>query len=220
VTSLFRPLAQYGRSLQVVAFLGDDMQLPPFGQSEIAMHNPFSLLPKLIKAGECDENFLKHQYRMHFTIAKFLDLNVYFGRLITPLDRIMENMKIENAKSPISWINVVSRQSKSGFSTMNHGEVAAIRQVIIARKLEPSEYAVITGYDAQRNLLARGLEDIGGKERVYTVDSYQGHEAPIGKSCELCLFSSFCVCCENGKGIRLHVREDWTEKGKCYAVES
>jgi superfamily I DNA and/or RNA helicase len=144
------------------------------------MKNPFSILPKLIAQGDCDENFLKNQYRMHFTIAKFLDLNIYLGRLITPLDRIMENMRIQNERSPISWINVVAHQSKRGMSTMNHGEVDAIREVIIARKLLPNQYAVITGYDAQRGLLARGLKDIGGNERVYTVDSYQGHEAPIG----------------------------------------
>jgi superfamily I DNA and/or RNA helicase len=181
LTSLFRPLAQYGGSLKVVAFLGDDMQLPPFGQSQIeTMKNPFSILPNLIAQGDCDENFLKNQYRMHPKIANFLDLNIYRGRLITPLDRIMESMRIQNARSPISWINIVANQSKKGMSTMNHGEVAAIREVIIARKLKPVEYAIITGYDAQRGLLARGLEDIGGKERVYTVDSYQGHEAPIG----------------------------------------
>jgi superfamily I DNA and/or RNA helicase len=180
---LFRPLAQYGGSLKVVAFLGDDMQLPPFGQSQIeTMKNPFAILPKLIEQGNCDENFLKNQYRMHFTIAKFLDSNIYFGRLITPLDRIMENMRIVNARSPISWINVAGHQSKKGMSTMNYGEVDAIREVIAARNLKPNDYAVITGYDAQRGLLARGLDDIGGKERVYTVDSYQGHEAPIGIS--------------------------------------
>jgi superfamily I DNA and/or RNA helicase len=183
LTSLFRPLAQYGGSLKVVAFLGDDKQLPPFGQSQFdTLMNPFSILPKLIAQGDCDENFLMNQYRMHYTIAKFLDENMYFGRLITPLDRIMENMSIVGGRSPISWINVRSRQSMKGMSTMNQGEVDAIRNVIFERKLNPTDYAVITGYDAQRGALARGLEDIGGKERVYTVDSYQGHEAQIGKS--------------------------------------
>jgi hypothetical protein len=128
---------QYVKSLEVVAFLCDDMQLPPFGQSEIKSMNNL-ILPSLISAGVCDENFLKHQYRMHHTIAKFLDLNVYFSRLITPIERIFSSANLDG-RSPIAWINIVSRQS--GFSTMNHGEADAIRDVIIARNLKPTDYA-------------------------------------------------------------------------------
>lgn len=156
------------------------MQLPPYGSNQLEVENPFGILPRLKQKGLCLESRLEHQYRMHFTIANFLDLNVYDGRLKTPLEARLNSVSI-GARSPISWIDIKTSQSRRGTSTLNFGEVDAVKSIIVKRGLKPTDYAVVTGYDAQRGAMSRALKDLGSyhNERVYTIDSYQGHEAPI-----------------------------------------
>lgn len=175
---IFYPLSIYGDTLKCFALLGDDMQLPPHGSSDLELSNPFTFLPRLKRDSHCVETRLEYQYRMHFTIAKFRDTNVYKGKLKTPPSRMLDLLDV----NPIAWIDVKSRQTRRGTSIQNASEANAIKSIICARRLGPFEYAVITGYDAQRRLLSDTLADLGKyhNERVYTIDSYQGHEAPIG----------------------------------------
>jgi len=156
-----------------MCFIGDDKQLPPYGQEDLQdLQSIFEIthLRRLCL-------FLDTQYRMPPQIGEFISTNVYDSKLNS------------NPKHPISnsivacqFIDVVGAKEQlppTGTSIINKLECKAVIQLAQHLQEHEKNYKIITPYDAQRVLIEDTMKEIEGlhwEEKVYNVDSFQGNE--------------------------------------------
>ncbi|KAJ3159685.1 hypothetical protein HDU88_008726 [Geranomyces variabilis] len=172
-------LALYRDSLQRVTFVGDPMQLAPFGNEQHpTVQSIFEQLPTDI--------MLKQQYRMPHDLGMFISTHVYNGQLTSH-----KSPRPECSVALIDVSDGVERLLGTGINNLR--EADAVVKVIINQFLG-REFLVITPYNAQKELIANRLRDAIrtlrsqgqtdiklalADERVHTVDTVQGQEADV-----------------------------------------
>ncbi|GAU99514.1 hypothetical protein RvY_10506 [Ramazzottius varieornatus] len=122
------------------------------------------------------------QYRMHPLICAFPSAEFYRGALKTG-PKVIENSK-KWKLLPLKFFNLVeSREAQDGTSKFNDNEVKFIGQFLaecMTHEGSQQNYAVITGYEAQRSRLVDYLRACHlGNVRVSTVDGFQGQENKV-----------------------------------------
>ncbi|KAF9451888.1 P-loop containing nucleoside triphosphate hydrolase protein [Macrolepiota fuliginosa MF-IS2] len=156
-------LHRYQKTIRKLVFIGDDKQLPPYGQGDIKSIQSIFELPHLRKQAI----FLDTQYRMPVPIGKFISQKVYGGRLKTvhPITsnrccRFVDVSHGQEKRRGTSWIN-----EKQGDMIIS-----------LARKMQGHSFRIVTPYDAQRALLENSLKstELEWEDKVFNVDSFQG----------------------------------------------
>ncbi|KAJ3570490.1 hypothetical protein NP233_g4368 [Leucocoprinus birnbaumii] len=160
-------LHRFQNSTRKLVFIGDDKQLPPYGQSDIESLQSVFELPHLRKRAL----FLDTQYRMPVPIGNIISRHVYDGRLKT-VHRI-------TTEACCRFIDVPQgREEFRGRSWVNEEQGKVV--TALARKLEALRYSyrIITPYDGQRTLIENSLkaQNVPWEDKVFNVDSFQGNE--------------------------------------------
>ncbi|KXN88609.1 Regulator of nonsense transcripts 1 [Leucoagaricus sp. SymC.cos] len=140
-------LHRYHGTMRKLVFIGDDKQLPPYGQSGVENLQSVFEMPHLRRRAL----FLDTQYRMPAPIASVISQHVYNGRLKT--------VHKVNAKTCCRFVDVSNgREAFRGRSWINEEEARVA--AALARKLEAlrCSYRIITPYDAQRTLIENSLK--------------------------------------------------------------
>ncbi|KAF5359600.1 hypothetical protein D9756_003108 [Leucocoprinus leucothites] len=160
-------LHRFQKTMQKLVFIGDDKQLPPYGQSDVeGLQSVFELSHLRSRA-----LFLDTQYRMPLVIGDVISKEVY--------DRRLKSLHAISAKTCCQFVNVTNgrerRQGKS-WTNVEQSKIA----ITIAGKMEKLGYSyrIISPYDAQRSLMENSLKDakLDWKDKVFNVDSFQGNE--------------------------------------------
>ncbi|KAL4249796.1 hypothetical protein ABKN59_007616 [Abortiporus biennis] len=168
VGDYFPMFNMFGASINKFVLIGDDKQLPPYGEEDIKGLNSIFEMKHLRK----HVVFLDTQYRMPTPIGNFISKHVYKGRLTTQhgIDctsscRLVDVSHGEEVAQGTSWINYQERDAV----------------IHLARKYnsQNKSYRIITPYDPQRGLLEKGLKDakLPWQDKCFCVDSFQGNEA-------------------------------------------
>ncbi|KAJ7455351.1 P-loop containing nucleoside triphosphate hydrolase protein [Mycena galericulata] len=157
-------LHRFSTSLEKLVFIGDDKQLPPYGQSNIdSLQSVFELEHLRKEAIFLDTQCMPEQ------LGAFIGKHVYGGklksvhRITTPCCRFI-NVEGKETTKGRSWINVAEA----------HATIAAARECHESGR----SYRILTPYDAQRALLEATLKaaKIPWENKVFCVDSFQGNE--------------------------------------------
>ncbi|KIY67259.1 P-loop containing nucleoside triphosphate hydrolase protein, partial [Cylindrobasidium torrendii FP15055 ss-10] len=165
VGSYLHPLHRYAKSLKKMVFIGDDKQLPPFGDNEIKGLESIFEKPHL----RSNAVFLNTQYRMPIPLGKFISKNVYGNKL----------KSVHDIGTPCClFVNTVGIEEKQGHSWINKGEAATVCRLAKLLQRRNRAFKVITPYDSQRGLLQKALKDSGleWENKCFNVDSFQGNE--------------------------------------------
>ncbi|KAJ7227297.1 P-loop containing nucleoside triphosphate hydrolase protein [Mycena pura] len=147
---------KFHSSLRKMCFIGDDKQLPPYGQEDLQdLQSIFEIT---------------HLQRL----SLFLDTQFYEGKLKS------------NPQHPISdsiiacqFINVVGAKEQkqaTGTSLFNTLESEAVLTLAQHLQEHAKSYKIITPYDGQRVLIEdrmKKMEGLTWEEKVYNVDSFQ-----------------------------------------------
>ncbi|KAF5359610.1 hypothetical protein D9756_003107 [Leucocoprinus leucothites] len=160
-------LHRYQNTTRKLVFIGDDKQLPPYGQSDIENLRSVFELPHLRRHAL----FLDTQYRMPVPIGTIVSHHVYNDRLKS-VHRI-------TTKTCCRFVDVPhGREEFRGRSWVNEEQAKVV--VALARKFEVLRYSyrIITPYDGQRSLIENSLkaENVVWQDKVFNVDSFQGNE--------------------------------------------
>lgn len=180
---------RWGRRFILV---GDEKQLPPLVQSELARGKGLGeslfefLLPKTPSQASI---MLRRQYRMHQQICAIASELFYGGTLVTDI-AIAENTlaaipsafpAILSPEPPVIWIDTPI--ADHGQARINHAEATAIVllvQTLLHDGLPAGEIGVIAPYRAQvaaiRQLLGSAVED---GVTIDTIDRFQGAERSV-----------------------------------------
>lgn len=135
---------------------------------------------------------LDTQYRMHYEIAGFVNLNMYSNRLKTS-DKIYESRKEIASNAPKENEAIVLMDLSDMYSvcikTMDGSRInlmSAMVSVRIAEKyIGKYETGIITPYNAQSRLVLAMIRDLQEKDERYmsiscaTVHQFQGSEKPV-----------------------------------------
>ncbi|KAF5359601.1 hypothetical protein D9756_003109 [Leucocoprinus leucothites] len=160
-------------SIRKACFIGDDKQLPPFGQEDT---NP-DALPSIFEFDHLRGHayFLNTQYRMPPQIGELISEAVY--------DRCLNSNPhhcISNQIMACHFVDVASSEKRKDDSFMNEGERDIVLK--IAKYLQDNElsYKIISPYDAQRNAIETKMknspEGLKWENTCFNVDSFQGNE--------------------------------------------
>ncbi|GJE88613.1 AAA domain-containing protein [Phanerochaete sordida] len=153
-------------SLQKLCFIGDDKQLPPYGQEQTASIQSIFEISHL----RDQAIFLDTQYRMPVTIGSFISKAVYDGQL----------QSCHKITGPACFFVDVSdgKEKRSGTSWENIAECHAACKIAAKLQEEEEDFRIITPYDAQRNALENTLKTAGvpWQNKCFNVDSFQGNE--------------------------------------------
>ncbi|KAH9917836.1 P-loop containing nucleoside triphosphate hydrolase protein [Fomitopsis serialis] len=160
------PALQQFSSIRKMCFIGDDKQLPPFGQDENEELKSIFEIPHL----RSDALMLEIQYRMPPHIGDFISEAVYDAQLASnPLHPV---------KIPESYFVDVEggEEKRNGTSWMNAPERQAVLKIAAKMQEEGKEYRIITPYDAQRSLIEEDMKAMGlaWQDKCFNVDSFQG----------------------------------------------
>ncbi|KAK0500417.1 P-loop containing nucleoside triphosphate hydrolase protein [Armillaria luteobubalina] len=158
---------RFTSSLQKMVFIGDDKQLPPYGQSDI---------PDLESVFEKEHlhrkiHALDTQYRIPKPIGDFISEQVYKNRLQTVHEISSNNC--------CRFVNVSGgREGEHSKSWINEKEIQAVVKIANILQRRGKSFKVITPYDAQRSAIEKALKDanLTWKDTCYNVDSFQGNE--------------------------------------------
>lgn len=173
VTAIYpHVFANHHRTLQKVVFLGDDQQLAPYGSDTLQHVTSVFELPHLRETA----HMLNESYRLPRSLCAFISKHVYGEQLKVPADaletpltdtvRFVDCIKGVAVKEGNSWKNV---------------EEADLICTLVKDHLQHQDYAVLTTYNAQRDLLEEKLRKHGcaWEGRIFTADSFQGQEADV-----------------------------------------
>lgn len=160
----------FKHTLRKMCFIGDDKQLPPFGQEDLQDLQSIFENTHLRK----DALFLDIQYRMPPQLGKIISESVYEGRLQSD-----PNHPIANKIMACHFINIPEGKEKQyNKSFMNELECQAILK--LARRLQENgkSYRIITPYEAQRNHIELSMKnaELQWGNTCFNVDSFQGNE--------------------------------------------
>ncbi|KAJ6609215.1 P-loop containing nucleoside triphosphate hydrolase protein [Mycena sp. CBHHK59/15] len=164
---------KFQSSLRKMCFIGDDKQLPPYGQEDLQDLQSIFQLPQLRRL--C--LFLDTQYRMPPQIGAFVSSHVYDGKLNSNPQH-----PIPNSIVACQFIDVsAGKEQAPTTSTSIINSLESKAAIKLAQHLQDHDknYKIITPYDAQRVLIEEGMQKIDGlhwEEKVYNVDSFQGNE--------------------------------------------
>ncbi|KAK0193834.1 P-loop containing nucleoside triphosphate hydrolase protein [Armillaria mellea] len=155
---------RFASSLQKMVFIGDDKQLPPYGQSDI---------PDLESVFEKEHlhrkiHVLDTQYRIPKPIGDFISENIYKNRLQT--------VHTISSKNCCRFVNVSGgREEERSKSWIEIHAVVKIANILQGRG---KSFKVITPYDAQRSAIENALKEakLTWNDKCYNVDSFQGNE--------------------------------------------
>ncbi|KAI5989396.1 AAA domain-containing protein [Pisolithus orientalis] len=155
-------------TLAKIVFIGDNKQLPPYGQREIStLHSIFE-----VNHPHKTAVFLDTQYRIPRVLGDFISQRVYNGKL-----------KICHANSvslPCHFIDVERGQEEpSGKSWINPSEAQVVVQIAAAYQAKALNCRIVTPSDAQRSLIERELQaaNVRHEDKVFNIDSFQGNQA-------------------------------------------
>ncbi|KXN88607.1 Regulator of nonsense transcripts 1 [Leucoagaricus sp. SymC.cos] len=160
-------------SLRKACFIGDDKQLPPFGQDDAAP----DALPSVfefehLRGHAC---FLNTQYRMPPQMGELISETVYNSQLNSN-----PHHSISNQVMAIHFVDVPGFEKMKDSSFMNEGERDVVLQ--LAKYLQDNKlnYKIISPYDAQRNAIETKMknspEGLEWANTCFNVDSFQGNE--------------------------------------------
>ncbi|KZT19089.1 hypothetical protein NEOLEDRAFT_1033380, partial [Neolentinus lepideus HHB14362 ss-1] len=140
----------------------------PYGQESVRSLKSVFQLPHLRKPPV--QYLLNTQYRMPMPLGAFISKEMYNRKLRSQHD-IQE-------PSCVRFIDVYKgTEEKSGTSWVNQEEARTIVH-LIRNYYHHQGFAIITPYDAQRNMIEKMLKAEGLPwDKVYNVDSFQGNEA-------------------------------------------
>ncbi|EIM87813.1 uncharacterized protein STEHIDRAFT_146026 [Stereum hirsutum FP-91666 SS1] len=151
-----------------VVFIGDDKQLPPYGQENICgLQSVFEISRLRSKA-----KLLAVQYRMPRVVGSFISRHVYDGKL--------ETVHAITSASACRFVDVQKgREKQEGHSWINAEECHVAVRIAQRYNDEGKDFRIITPYDAQRNLIEGALrrESIPWADKVFNVDAFQGNES-------------------------------------------
>ncbi|KAI6155126.1 P-loop containing nucleoside triphosphate hydrolase protein [Pisolithus tinctorius] len=171
-------------TLSKIVFIGDNKQLPPYGQREIStLHSIFEVNHLHKKA-----IFLDTQYRIPRVLGDFISQRVYNGKLKTchansvslPC-RFVDVERGHEERSGKSWIvrYFLGSNDCALISRQNSSEAQVVVQIAAAYQAKALDFRIITPYDAQRSLIERELQvaNVRHEDKVFNIDSFQGNEA-------------------------------------------
>ncbi|KAG9314970.1 P-loop containing nucleoside triphosphate hydrolase protein [Chiua virens] len=152
-------------TLSKLVFIGDNKQLPPYGQEDIPELRSVFEFPHL----QARAVFLNTQYRMPHVIGRFISQKVYGGKLKTQ----HESKALEACR----FVDVnKGREVKTGSSWRNFEEARVVVKLARLYESKKMSFRIITPYDAQRSHIEERLksEGLDNKDKVFNVDSFQG----------------------------------------------
>ncbi|KAG6856897.1 hypothetical protein H0H87_012478 [Tephrocybe sp. NHM501043] len=156
--------------LRKMCFIGDDMQLPPFGQEDLQDLQSIFEVPHL----RAHALFLNIQYRMPPQIGDIISELVYDAKLLSnPLH------PVTNTSIACYFIDIPGHEERHENSFMNILECDAT--IILSQQLQMQQkaYQIITPYDGQRSTIEAEMMQTPGldwKNKCFNVDSFQGNE--------------------------------------------
>jgi superfamily I DNA and/or RNA helicase len=86
-------------------------------------------------------------------ISEFISKNVYDGRLM--------DGKMDHRKDRIEWIDVKGREDSSKKSIINNIEaqkIVSVVEMVLKSGIKCGDLVILTGYDGQRNHIAKELK--------------------------------------------------------------
>lgn len=163
------PLFTSHTSIRKVCFIGDDKQLPPYGQEDIKD------LKSIFEVKHLKDHalFLNTQYRMPPQIGDFISQAVYDGLLESNPQH-----SVTNERMACHFINIPSQEQLHGTSWKNLGECQTILHIATMLQAKNKRFRIITPYDAQRSVIEECLKhnDLEWEDKCFNVDSFQGNE--------------------------------------------
>ncbi|KAF7316738.1 AAA-12 domain-containing protein [Mycena chlorophos] len=167
-------LDQYGAALCKMCFIGDDKQLPPYGQEDLQD------LQSVFEVTHLQQQsfFLNTQYRMPPQIGSFISQKVYDDQL-----KSNPHHPVPDTEVACYFVDVIgSREVLNNKTYSNPMEMQAVIQLATLFQERNKSYKIITPYDGQRELIEhtmKATEGLDWEEKVYNVDSFQGNEEDI-----------------------------------------
>jgi len=156
-------------TIRKVCFIGDDQQLPPYGQEDIQD------LKSIFEVAHLTDTriLLDTQYRMPPQIGAFISEAIYSGLL-----QSWEDHPITGEDMACRFVNVRGQEESDQKSWKNTEECEAILQIAAAFESQGRSYRIITPYEAQRSLMEQGMKDreLIWEDKCFNVDSFQGNE--------------------------------------------
>ncbi|KAL0065073.1 hypothetical protein AAF712_007909 [Marasmius tenuissimus] len=156
-------------TLRKMCLIGDDKQLPPYGQEDLK--NLRSVFEVKHLQGRID--LLDTQYRMPPQIGQFISDHVYDGELNS------------NPKHPITdkvlacrLVDAHGKEESDGMSFKNTSEATVILTIAQHLQAANKSYRIITPYDGQRNYIEQEMKkaNMDWGDTCFNVDSFQGNE--------------------------------------------
>ncbi|KAI9574017.1 P-loop containing nucleoside triphosphate hydrolase protein [Boletus coccyginus] len=175
---------RFHSTLSKLVFIGDDKQLPPYGQEDIPeLRSVFELwhLRKraLFLETQCPShlNFtalalMTLSDRMPHVMGDFISRNVYGGKLLT--HHSSSTSKAFGLQDNGSLIH----RSFSNARHKNHEEAHVVVKLALLYESRGMSFRIITPYYAQRSHIENRLkqEELPWEGKVVNVDSFQGNE--------------------------------------------
>ncbi|KAH0585272.1 hypothetical protein H2248_008514 [Termitomyces sp. 'cryptogamus'] len=156
--------------LRKMCFIGDDKQLPPFGQEDLQDLQSIFEVPHL----RPHALFLDTQYRMPPQIGNIISDLVYDGKLKSnPLHPITEKTQA------CRFIDIPGQEERNEDSYMNLSECDAVIKLAWHLQEQQKAYQIITPYDGQRSIIEgkmKQVPDLNWENKCFNVDSFQGNE--------------------------------------------
>ncbi|KAL0573213.1 hypothetical protein V5O48_008733, partial [Marasmius crinis-equi] len=159
IGNYFHPFDMAKNTLRKVCFIGDNKQLPPYGQEQLS--NLRSIFEVEHLRGQID--FLDTQYRMPPQIGQFISDHVYNKQLKSnPLHPIKDEVLA------CRLVDASGKEERDGDGkTMSKSFKEANRS-----------FRIVTPYDGQRNYIESEMKkaDMAWEDTCFNVDSFQGNE--------------------------------------------
>ncbi|KAG6910852.1 hypothetical protein DXG01_007168 [Tephrocybe rancida] len=156
--------------LRKMCFIGDDRQLPPFGQEDLQDLQSIFEVPHLRPQGL----FLDTQYRMPPQIGDLISDLVYEGKLKSnPLH------PVTNTSIACYFIDIPGHEERNGDSFMNTLERDATIKLAQQLQEQQKEYQIITPYEGQRSTIEHEMKQTPGldwQNKCFNADTLLGNE--------------------------------------------
>ncbi|KAG6900797.1 hypothetical protein C0993_000116 [Termitomyces sp. T159_Od127] len=156
--------------LRKMCFIGDDRQLPPFGQEDLQDLQSIFEVPHL----RSEVLFLDTQYRMPPQIGDIISDLVYDGKLKSnPLH------PITNTTQACYFVDIPGQEERMENSYVNFAECDAVLKLALQLQEQDKAYQIITPYDGQRNTIEGKMKQsktLRWENKCFNVDSFQGNE--------------------------------------------
>ncbi|KAK1231571.1 hypothetical protein PQX77_005305 [Marasmius sp. AFHP31] len=156
-------------TLRKMCLIGDDKQLPPYGQEDLK--NLRSVFEVKHLQGRID--LLDTQYRMPPQIGQFISDHVYDGEL-----KSNPNHPITDEVLACRLVDAHGKEESDGSSYKNTSEAAVILTIAQHLQAANKSFRIITPYDGQRNYIEQEMKkaDMAWEDTCFNVDSFQGNE--------------------------------------------